>query len=103
MPTFICSLRWTDKGLKTIDDAPTRRELAKAVAKKLKIKLTNFYITSGDCDVLIIMDAPNGDVVAQFALIVASQGNVYVRTARAFVESEFEDFIATVVKHRRQQ
>lgn len=103
MPTFICSLRWTDKGLKTIDEAPKRRGLTQILADKMDITLKNFYITSGDCDVLIIMDAPNGDVVAQFAVIVASQGNVYIRTARAFVESEFEGFIATVVKHRRQQ
>jgi uncharacterized protein with GYD domain len=102
MQTFICSLRWTDQGLRKIDEAPRRRELAKAVAKKLKIKLTNFYITSGDCDVLIIMEAADADAVAKFAVIVASQGNVYVKTARAFVESEFPDFIAKVVELRRQ-
>jgi uncharacterized protein with GYD domain len=102
MQTFICSLRWTDQGLRKIDEAPRRRELAKAVAGQLGITLTNFYITSGDCDVLIIAEAPDADVVAKFAVIIASQGNVHIRTARAFVESEFPDFIAKVVELRRQ-
>ena len=103
MPTFISSLRWTDQGLRKIDEAPRRRALAKDVAGKLGIELKNFYITSGDCDVLITMEAPDADVVAKFAVIIASQGNVYIRTARAFVESEFEDFITTVSQLRRQQ
>jgi uncharacterized protein with GYD domain len=102
MPTFICSLNWTDKGVRSIQDAPRRRELAKGVAGKLGINLTSFYITSGDCDVLIIMEAPDGDVVAKFAIIIASQGNVYVRTARAFPESEFTDLINTVTELRVQ-
>ena len=102
MPTFICSLNWTDKEFTSIQDAPKRRQLAKDIAKKLKIKLTNFYITSGDCDILIIMEAPDGDAVAKFALVVASQGNVYVRTARAFPESEFADLIKTVTELRVQ-
>ena len=52
------------KEFTSIKDAPKRRQLAKDIAKKLKIRLTNFYITSGDCDVLIIMEAPDGDAVA---------------------------------------
>jgi uncharacterized protein with GYD domain len=100
MPTFICSLSWTDKGLRSIDEAPKRRMLARGVAGRMGITLKDFYITSGDCDVLITMDAPDGDVVAKFALIVASQGNVYARTARAFPESEFDALMTTVSELR---
>jgi uncharacterized protein with GYD domain len=101
MPTFLCFLNWTDQGLRTIQDAPKRRALVKGVASRLNITLKDFYITSGDCDVVFTMEAPDADAVSKFAIIVSSQGNVYCRTARAFAESEFDDLMTQVVELRR--
>jgi uncharacterized protein with GYD domain len=52
------------------------------------------YLTSGDDDVLIIVDAPSGDNVTKFALALGSQGNVRTRTARAWPQSEFQKLIS---------
>jgi uncharacterized protein with GYD domain len=52
------------------------------------------YLTSGDDDLLLIVDTPNGDNVAKFALAVGSQGNVRTRTVRAWPESEFLKMIS---------
>lgn len=88
MPTFICSLSWTDKGIRSIEEALKRRGQMKFLATSLHIKIKDIYLTSGDSDVLVIMDAPDGESVAKFALVVGSRGNVRTRTARAYTESE---------------
>jgi uncharacterized protein with GYD domain len=89
MPMFICSFKWTDQGIRSVKDAP-KRELA----KKLGIEIKEVYLTSGDDDLLVIVDTPNGDNVAKFALALGSQGNVRTRTARAWPQSEFQKLIS---------
>jgi uncharacterized protein with GYD domain len=94
MPMFICSLRWTDQGIRSVKDAPKRAQASRELAKKLGIEIKEVYLTSGDDDVLLIVDTPNGDNVAKFALVLGSQGNVRTRTARAWPQSEFQKLIS---------
>ena len=94
MPTFILSLNWTDQGIRSVKDAPKRAEASKELARKLRLEIKEVYLTSGDDDILIILDAPNGDNVAKFALALGSQGNVRTRTARAWPQSEFQKLIS---------
>jgi len=42
----------------------------------------------------MILDTPNGDNAAKFALALGAQGNVRTRTARAWPQSEFEKLIS---------
>jgi uncharacterized protein with GYD domain len=94
MPTVILSLNWTDQGIRKVKDAPKRNKAAKDLAKKIGIEIKHVYLTSGDDDLLLIVDTPNGDNVAKFALAIGSQGNVRTRTARAWPESEFLKMIS---------
>jgi uncharacterized protein with GYD domain len=94
MPMFICSLRWTDQGIRSVKDAPKRAEAARELAKKVGIEIKEVYLTSGDNDLLVIVDTPNGDNVAKFALALGSKGNVRTRTARAWPQSEFHKLIS---------
>jgi uncharacterized protein with GYD domain len=94
MPTFVCSLSWTDQGIRSVKDAPKRTKAARELAKKLGVDIKQLYLTSGDADLLIIVDAPSGDNVAKWALAVGSHGNVRTRTARAWPESEFQKLIS---------
>jgi uncharacterized protein with GYD domain len=94
MPMFICSLNWTDQGIRSVKDAPTRAQAARDLAKKVGVEIKEVYLTSGDDDLLVIVDAPNGDNVAKFALALGSQGNVRTRTARAWPQSEFQKLIS---------
>jgi uncharacterized protein with GYD domain len=93
MPTFILSLNWTDQGIRSVRDAPKRADASKELARKLGLEIKEVYITSG-ADDIIILDAPNGDNVAKFALALSSQGNVRTRTARAWPQSEFQKLIS---------
>src|SRR5215213_11271918 len=94
MPMFILSLNWTDQGIRSVRDAPKRAQAARDLAKKVGIEIKEIYLTSGDNDLLIIVDTPNGDNVAKFALVLGSQGNVRTRTARAWPQSEFQKLIS---------
>jgi uncharacterized protein with GYD domain len=91
---FIMSLGWTDQGIRGVKDAPKRSQAAKELAKKVGVNIKDIYLTSGDNDLLLIVDAPNGDNVAKFALALGSLGNVRSRTARAWTEPEFQKLIS---------
>lgn len=94
MPTFMLSLSWTDQGIRSVKDAPKRSQAAKELAKKVGVEVKQVYLTSGDDDLLVIVDTPNGDNVAKFALALSSMGNVRTRTARAWPEAEFQKLIS---------
>jgi uncharacterized protein with GYD domain len=93
MPTYICSLSWTDLGARNIRSAKERRESTRQLARKLSIDIQQIYLTTGERDLLIIMEAPDDQTVAKFALATASSGNTRTSTCRAFTESEFEEII----------
>jgi uncharacterized protein with GYD domain len=94
MPTFICSLGWTEQGIKSVKEAPKRAQAARDFAKKLGVDIKQVYMTTGNDDLLVIVEAANGDSVAKFALALSSQGNVRTRTAWAWNEAEMTKLIA---------
>ena len=94
MPTFIMSLNWTEQGIRGVKDAPKRSAAARELAKKVGIEIKQLYLTSGDSDLVAIVDTPNGDNVAKFAMALGSLGNVRSKTARAWSESEFTKLIS---------
>lgn len=96
MPTFISFINWTDQGIRNIKEAPHRAEAAKALLRKMGGEVKDMYLTSGDQDIIVIAEVPDGDVMAKFALAVASQGNVRTRTIRGWTESEFAKIVAAL-------
>jgi uncharacterized protein with GYD domain len=94
MPMFILSLGWTDQGIRGVKDAPKRSQAAKELASKVGVEIKQVFLTSGDDDLLLIVDTPDGDNVAKFALALSSLGNVRTRTARAWPEPEFHKLIS---------
>src|SRR6185295_13592182 len=94
MPMCIMSLGWTDQGIRAVKDAPKRSQAARDLAKKVGVEIKQVYLTSGESDLLAIIDSPNGDNVAKFALALGAQGNARTRTARAWTEAEFTKMIS---------
>ena len=91
MPMFMCLLNWTEQGIRSVKEAPKRAKAAQELAKKVGVDIKEVYLTSGDSDIL---DTPNGDNVAKFALAISSQGNVRTRTARIWPQSDFQKLIS---------
>jgi uncharacterized protein with GYD domain len=94
MPTFMCLLSWTDQGIRAIKDAPKRAKAAQDLAKKVGVQIKEVYLTSGESDLLVIIDTPNGDNAAKFALALSSKGSVRTRTARIWPQAEFQKLIS---------
>jgi uncharacterized protein with GYD domain len=58
------------------------------------VEIKEVYLTSGDSDLLVLLETANGDNVAKFALAIGSQGNVRTRTARIWPQSEYQKLIS---------
>jgi len=88
MPTYVVLARMTHQGIQTAKDIPQRRTAAKEAAKALGITWRESYLTMGQYDVVLILDAPDDETMAKFALQIGSRGNLSTRTLRAFNEAE---------------
>ena len=73
MPMFMCLLNWTDQGIRAVKEAPKRAKAAQELAKKVGVEIKEVYLTSGDSDLLVLLETPNGDNVAKFALAIGSK------------------------------
>ncbi len=91
---FILSLNFTDQGIRGIKEAPKRAQAARDLAKKVGVEIKQVYLTSGDSDLVVMVEAPSGDSMAKFALALGIQGNVHTRTARAWPMEEFQKLVS---------
>jgi len=90
MPTYISLMRFTEQGIKAVKDHPKRREAAAKGIEAMGGKLLHTYLTMGRYAVVAVVDLPDDDAAAKFALITGRQGNVSTETMRAFDEGEFD-------------
>jgi uncharacterized protein with GYD domain len=96
MATYILLMNWTDQGIKSIKDSPKRLDAAREVAKKGGAELKDFFMTIGRYDMVTVLEAPNDEAAAKFALQVASGGNVRTTTLKAFREDAYRKVIGAL-------
>jgi uncharacterized protein with GYD domain len=92
--TFMLSLNWTDQGIRAVKESPKRVQAGRELAKKVGVEIKQLFLTSGESDLILILDAPDGDSAAKFALLLGSLGNVRTRMSRLWPESEFQKLIS---------
>src|SRR6478672_3844692 len=92
MTTFITQARFTKEGLKGMIAAPEDR--AEAVGRLIAAvggKLSAYYLTSGDYDILLIFEAPSyEDVVPALIVAAAGSGVADLKTVTALKSSEMK-------------
>ncbi|SRR6266542_1169164 len=96
MPTYISLLRFTQKGIESIKEGPTRLDRAKQAFRAAGGELKAFYLVTGRYDAVAISEMPNDEAVARVALANASMGNIRSETSRAFTEDEYRKIIASL-------
>jgi uncharacterized protein with GYD domain len=96
--TFISIVKFTEQGLKNIQDTRKRADNFKAMARKRGAKVVDVYWAMGPFDGLLIFEAPNASVAAGVMLELAALGNVHTQTARAFTAAEMEKILAGQAK-----
>lgn len=94
MATFIAVVKFTEQGLRNIQDTRKRADAFKAMARKRGAKVTAEYWALGAFDGLVIFDAPDDETAAGLMLELAAQGNLTTQTARAFTAAEMEKVLA---------
>jgi uncharacterized protein with GYD domain len=94
MITNIGLLRFTDKGLQSVKDSTKRAATAKESGKKLGVNMRDIFWTTGEYDLVCVLEADNESALAAFALAVAAQGNVRVQTLRAYSAGEMDTILA---------
>ena len=96
MSTYVTLLRFTQKGVETIKEGPTRLDRAKKLFESAGGKLIGFYLTMGPYDAVAISEFPTDEGIAKAALAGASQGFVRTETCRAFTEQEYRSIVASL-------
>jgi len=94
MAKFMLLLGWTDQGIRTIKDFSTRSQASEQLAKKFGVEIKHVYLTTGEHDLVVFVDAPDGENVAKFALALGAKGNVRTRMSRVWAQDELKKFVA---------
>ena len=92
MATYIMMMKFIDPGVESIQNANIGRAAGKKAAKALGITWKHQYLVMGEYDIVTIVEAPNDEVVAKFALM-GMTGSLSITTMRAFTESEADKLI----------
>ena len=85
--------KWTSQGLQNIKQSPDRLDAARKAYESVGIKLTHFWMVTGQCDMIAILEAPDDVAVAKAILVSTSQGSFTTETSRAFTEDEYRKII----------
>lgn len=96
MATFITTIKFTQQGIKGIDETTKRAAAFKAAAKKLGATVTDIYWTLGDQDGLLILEAADDETATRALLHLGAMGNVHTTTVRAFNAAEMDKILAKV-------
>jgi uncharacterized protein with GYD domain len=94
MITSIGLLSFTDKGIQGIKDTTKRAAAAKEAGKKLGVNMRDIFWTTGDYDIVCVLEAEDEHALAAFNLSIAMQGNVRSHTLRAYTASEMDKVLA---------
>lgn len=98
MATYISLINYTEQGVRAIKDSPKRLDAARALAKRLKGRIREFFLTMGGYDIVCVLEFPDDAAAAKFALKVGSTGNVRTTTLKAFSEAEYRKLVAGLPK-----
>ena len=71
---FIVSINWTEQGIRNIKDWPKRAQAARDLGKKVGVDLKQVFLTTGEHDMVALVETANGDNMAKFAMAMGMVG-----------------------------
>jgi uncharacterized protein with GYD domain len=93
MPTYIAMLKWTPQGLQNVKQSPSRLDAARKGFEAAGVKMKDFYMVTGQYDMICVVEAPDDVALAKAILSATSQGSITSETCRAFTEDEYRRII----------
>ena len=94
MVTYVVLINLTDQGIRTIKDSPSRAETVMKMLEERGGRITDYYLTMGAYDFVVIFEMPSDEEMAKMLLFVGSQGNVRTTALKAFGEDEYRKIVA---------
>jgi uncharacterized protein with GYD domain len=97
--TYIMLIKLSDEAAANIQDAKRGRTAGKKAASALGVEWKRSYLfMGGEYDVLIVLEAPDEETMAKFALLGVMSGAVSTRTMRAFTEAEADQLVGSLAE-----
>jgi uncharacterized protein with GYD domain len=93
MTLYIALANWTDQGIRNIKDSPARLDGARQLAKKYGCEMTHFFMTMGAFDMVTMIEAPDDESAAKFAVALGASGNIRTTTLKAFSEDSYRAIV----------
>jgi uncharacterized protein with GYD domain len=96
MATYIGLLGWTQQGVTDVKHSPDRLDAARKAFAAVGAELKDFYMTMGQYDMVVVVEAPDDTTMAKALLTVAAGGGVRTETMRAFTEAEYRSIVGSL-------
>lgn len=93
MATYIVLSNYTAQGVKNIKESPARLDAAREQLGAMGVQLKDVYLTMGEYDLVVVVEAPDNITAAKALLALGSQGNVSTTTLAALTEDEFRSVV----------
>jgi uncharacterized protein with GYD domain len=93
VPVFIIMGNLTEKGIKTIQDAPKRQKQAEDIIKSVGGKLLGLYYTFGKYDWVSVVEGPTIEAAMKALFIFGKGGTNRTRTLVAVTADEANKII----------
>ncbi len=94
MAKYISLVKYTAKGIENVKESPDRLDGFKQLCESMGAKVEGFYLTMGQYDLVVIVDAPTPEAVSKIILATGSGGAVRTETLPAFSEEEYRKIIS---------
>ena|SRR5436190_980578 len=93
MATCIVLSKWTALGLQNVKQSPDRLAAVRKAYEAAGVRMKDFYMVTGQYDMVAILDAPDDVTLAKAMLSSAPHGSITTETCRAFPEDEYRKII----------
>jgi uncharacterized protein with GYD domain len=88
MATFLLLFKWTDQGRRDVATLPDRVTEVTKHFEEMGGKVHGFYLAMGRYDQVALVEAPDDEVAARFAVFLAGRDYVTSETLRCFSMDE---------------
>ncbi len=94
MATYITLAKYTAQGIANIKESPARLDAAREQLAAIGVTIKDFYLTMGEYDAVIVVEAPDNTTAAKALIAIGAQGNISTKTMGALTEDEYRALLA---------
>jgi len=96
MAKYVSLVNFTDQGIKVIRNTVERADAFRKTAQEMGVEVIEIYWTLGVSDLVIVVEAPDDEIVATLFFSIGSLGNIRAHTMRAFTVDEMSNIIGRI-------